>query len=205
MASNLIEENMAQSSRPGRQGLPPEIAASLARGRHAPEIPKPPRTDDGAITLAGSIIEKWELSSEQDTLQVYQGKADKKGKLTVGMGHLVLPGDNLKEGDTITEAQKKAFQKQDSAKAVQLAKKFAGDKWDTMTDSRRAALISLSFNSGDLTVAAPTAWQAMKDGNDAEVMKHLFSKKDGIVNADGKFVQGLYNRRQDELESYGQE
>jgi len=50
---------------------------------------------------------------------------DSRGKLTVGIGHLVQPEDNLKLGDTITDAQVTEFFKKDSAAAVSAAKSQA--------------------------------------------------------------------------------
>ena len=50
---------------------------------------------------------------------------DSLGKLTVGIGHLVVPADNLKLGDEITDAKVSEFFKQDSAKAVAAAKSQA--------------------------------------------------------------------------------
>ena len=50
---------------------------------------------------------------------------DSLGKLTVGIGHLVEPGDNLKLGDEITDAQISEFFKKDSGAAVSAAKSQA--------------------------------------------------------------------------------
>jgi GH24 family phage-related lysozyme (muramidase) len=50
---------------------------------------------------------------------------DSVGKLTVGIGHLVVPADGLKLGDEITDAQVSEFFKKDSAAAVSAAKSQA--------------------------------------------------------------------------------
>src|SRR5947209_2817107 len=47
---------------------------------------------------------------------------DSRGKLTVGIGHLVTPADKLKLGDEITDQQVSDFFKKDSAKALSAAK-----------------------------------------------------------------------------------
>lgn len=61
-------------------------------------------------------------SREGEKLEVYN---DSLKKPTVGIGHLVVPGDKLKLGDTITAAQSAAFFKKDSAKASAAAKSQA--------------------------------------------------------------------------------
>jgi len=47
---------------------------------------------------------------------------DSLGKPTVGIGHLVLPEDNLKVGDTITDEQVDALFKKDGAAAMAAAR-----------------------------------------------------------------------------------
>ena len=47
---------------------------------------------------------------------------DSLKKPTVGIGHLVLPADKLKVGDTITDKQVSEFFKQDGAKALTAAR-----------------------------------------------------------------------------------
>lgn len=50
---------------------------------------------------------------------------DTLGKPTVGVGHLVLPEDNLKVGDKITKARIEKFLAEDSLSAIEAAKKQA--------------------------------------------------------------------------------
>lgn len=50
---------------------------------------------------------------------------DSLGKLTVGIGHLVVPADKLKLDDEITDAKVSEFFKKDSAKAVAAAQSQA--------------------------------------------------------------------------------
>jgi len=47
---------------------------------------------------------------------------DSRGKLTVGVGHLVTPADHLKEGDRIIPARKEALWRVDADRALSAAK-----------------------------------------------------------------------------------
>ncbi|HEX5259262.1 MAG TPA: hypothetical protein VFW35_10855 [Sphingomicrobium sp.] len=60
------------------------------------------------------------IPHEGDRNDVY---LDSLGKPTVGIGHLVVPSDGLKVGDRISDEEKDAFWRQDSAKALQAAQK----------------------------------------------------------------------------------
>lgn len=68
--------------------------------------------------LEQQIIEHLKLR-EGVRYKVYK---DSLGKLTVGVGHLVLPEDKLKLGDTITERQVTAFLAKDYASSLAAAK-----------------------------------------------------------------------------------
>lgn len=55
----------------------------------------------------------------------YDVYLDQLKKPTVGIGHLVTPGDKLKVGDRIDDSQVSAFFKKDSAKALSASRSQA--------------------------------------------------------------------------------
>lgn len=80
-------------------------------------------------------------------LHVYK---DSRGFPTVGCGHLVLPGDNLKVGDKITQEQCDAFLAHDLGKcedAINAVVKV------TLSQNQFDACASLAFNIGTGNVA----------------------------------------------------
>lgn len=84
------------------------------------------------------------MRDEGDRLKVYK---DSLGYLTVGIGHKVVPADNLQLGDTISVSQRDAFfvhdlQTAESALSSHLV-------WtQSLDEARRGALINLCFNLG---------------------------------------------------------
>jgi len=77
-------------------------------------------------------------------LTVYK---DIYGNLTVGYGHKVVPGDNLKLGDTITQARADQFfandivtKAENAVNALSCVSKLAQDQFD--------ALASITYNAG---------------------------------------------------------
>lgn len=79
-------------------------------------------------------------------LRVY---ADSLGKLTVGVGHLVLPADGLKAGDTITQERCDALFEADTARAISDCQKYLGFiGFDDLPDLIQEALVNLLFNLG---------------------------------------------------------
>lgn len=78
-------------------------------------------------------------------LTVYK---DSAGYLTVGCGHKVLPEDNLKLGDTITQAQSDAFLAKDlkTAESGVNARCLSGYSF---TQNQFDALVSIAYNGGN--------------------------------------------------------
>lgn len=91
-----------------------------------------------------SIWKKHAILREGKRLDVYK---DSLGKLTVGIGHLVTPKDNLKKGDVITEAECQAFFEKDT-KAAERAALTQAKEMNVTHDFFIAALISVNFQLG---------------------------------------------------------
>ncbi len=97
--------------------------------------------------------------SEGYRLDVYM---DTTGNPTVGYGHKVLPGDNLKIGDTITEERANELFASDYATHAAGARQL--DNWDQLSDSLKSGLIDFAFNIGPNVFGASTgeaAWPTM--------------------------------------------
>jgi lysozyme len=93
--------------------------------------------------------------------QVYK---DSLGKLTVGIGHLVLPNDNLRLGEVISDAQVDAFFAQDGAKALAAAQSQAAEAGIGSTDFV-PYLASVNFQLGvKWTETFPDTWQMIVGG-----------------------------------------
>jgi GH24 family phage-related lysozyme (muramidase) len=89
---------------------------------------------------------------------------DNQNRPTVGIGHLVLPEDQLKVGDTITDEQVDAFWKKDSATAMTAARSQATEAGITDT-AFVPTLASVNFQLGsDWTGKFTKTWTLIKDG-----------------------------------------
>jgi lysozyme len=90
---------------------------------------------------------------------------DSLGKPTVGIGHLVLPEDKLKVGDTITDEQVDALFKKDGAAAMAAARLQAVTAG--ITDSAFIPyLASVNFQLGTKwTATFPHTWKMIVDGD----------------------------------------
>ena len=89
----------------------------------------------------------------RDTLNKHEGfklkvYLDSEGNPTVGRGHLVLPQDNLKVGDTITKKQAEAFYEKDVNDARQVAENFVPNVWGNLSPQRQNVLTNMSYNLG---------------------------------------------------------
>jgi len=65
---------------------------------------------------------------------------------------------------------------------------------------QREALVSLIYNVGRDAFRNSAARKALNKGNEKEFIRQAFDSKVGFVCADGKFNQGLINRRAEERE-----
>lgn len=144
-----------------------------------------------------TLIKKW----EGEKLVVY---ADAAGKLTVGVGHKIVPADNLKLGDKITQAKSDEFFTADLGKVEAAINKHP--KVSKMTQVMYNATASLLYNVGTAPVTTSTndLYKALNDDNtykspisttckNAVVTAFTYTKINGVRN------EGLVNRRNDEL------
>ena len=122
---------------------------------------------------------------EGTVLHVY---LDSVNKPTVGVGHLIVPADNLKLGDTITQQQADDFLRSDVASAERAVNALNVP----LTQNQFDALVSFTFNLG-----AGGLRQLVKQGM-AQVPSRLLL----FDHAGGKVVKGLTNRRKAERSLY---
>lgn len=125
-------------------------------------------------------------------LKVYR---DVAGYLTVGVGHLVRPKDNLKEGDIISQERCDQLLQDDLESAEKAV------DWSVtvrLNDNQFTALVSFAFNVGVNAFKTSTLLKKLNAGDYAGAGEQ-FGR---WTHAGGKFVQGLANRRKKEKELF---
>ena len=129
-------------------------------------------------------------SHEALRLKAYQ---DSKGKWTIGWGHT----KGVKPGDEITRAQAEQFIRDDFewVERTLNADLVAGRDKPLVTQNEFDALCSLVFNIGSQAYLDSTVRRKIKQG-DKMAAARAFRM---WVYSDHKFVQGLANRRADEV------
>ena len=99
----------------------------------------------------------------RDLLALREGRRDtvykdSRGFLTVGIGHLVLPEDNLSLGDTISDEQIDAFFSVDGAASMDAAREQAGEA-EITDETFLPYLASVCFQLGNAwTDKWPNTW-----------------------------------------------
>lgn len=136
---------------------------------------------------AVDLVAKWEGCE----LTAYR---DIVGVVTIGFGHT---GPEVKVGQKITQAQAKALLTEDLKTAAARIYKRIGPVADELSDNQWSALLSFVFNLGDGNPKKPewTIWKVLKARKFDEVPAQMMR----FVNAGGKRVQGLVNRRTSEV------
>lgn len=125
----------------------------------------------------------------------YDVYKDVAGYPTVGVGHLIRPEDNLKLGDTITDARVDELLRAD----VAVAEKAINDRVKVpLTQNQFNALVSFVFNVGVGAFAQSGLLRALNAGNYEGAAKQFMK----WVFAGGRIVKGLENRRSAEKELF---
>jgi RHS repeat-associated protein len=116
---------------------------------------------------------------------------DGAGLPTVGYGHKVTTGDNLKVGDKIDKSKAATMLTSDMASAAKVVQDAAGKV--QLSQGEFNALVDLVYNVGPsalTTAKSPTLMKALGSGDYAGMADQLMYAKD----ANGKQEQGLVTR-----------
>lgn len=101
---------------------------------------------------------------------------DSRGFPTVGIGHLIVPADNLKMGDTITAARAAQLFQQDVAVAFRTAKTQVKEL-NLYNSDFLAAYISVNFQLGNFKSTFPNTFTALKNRQWQRVYDGLLVKR----------------------------
>lgn len=143
------------------------------------------KVDSSGIDLIGEF-EGLRLNAYDDGVGVW----------TIGWGTTVYPnGQKVKKGDRITLEQAKQYKAHDLAKF----EKAANDAVKVpLNQNQFNALVSLAYNIGVSAFTNSTLVKRLNDGNYKAAADQFLA----WVNAGGKRMQGLVNRRNKERELF---
>lgn len=114
------------------------------------------------------------------------------GKKTIGYGHVV--NDSTQ---TMSETSAEFLLKTDLFK---IRRRLIQDLENVLiTQGQFEALVSLSYNCGDLKKAAKKGWAALMKKDMETAAIEFFSEEKGLVHANKTKLRGLVNRRAAEL------
>ena len=155
---------------------PPQTSAPAAPPPQTTTPPpsgtKPVYTPSGECKNSADPYEDFKkhlMAREGYKTTVYR---DSLGKPTVGVGHLVLPGDNLKVGDKITDAQVQAFLDKDAKAAWNAGQSQAAESGGDTCFA--IALGSVNFQLGTgWRQKFPSTWNLIKSGKYLEAADAL--------------------------------
>lgn len=131
--------------------------------------------------------------SEGLRLEAYPDPGSKDGKpVTIGYGTTRINGKEIKLGTKITKAQAEAYLKADLEK---FATKVAALIKVKLNENQFGALVSFAYNVGLGAFEKSTLLRKLNAGDFSSVPSELrrWNKNDG------KVMQGLINRREDEI------
>ena len=99
---------------------------------------------------------------------------DSKGLWTIGIGHLVKPEELSKfKGKTLSEAEIQKIFNNDIVSKIALAKQKIGNKFDSLSDDMKIAIID-GFFRGDLS-GSPRSLQYIRSGKYKEAAKEYLN------------------------------
>ena len=155
-------------------------------------------TDSTVANMLGIVVDEMLVSNlGVDLICDFEGKRlvaydDGVGIWTIGFGTTIYPnGIRVKKGDTCTEAQAKVYMQND-------LKKFEHAVNDAvnipLNQNQFDALVSLTYNIGAAAFSKSTLVKKLNAGD----IRGAADQFDVWVNAGGKRMQGLVNRRSKE-------
>jgi GH24 family phage-related lysozyme (muramidase) len=120
------------------------------------------------------------------------------GKITSGIG---LTDTGRKLGDKVSkeEAVKELKERMNRVELPALEKLKPVIPFK-LTENQETVLLSLMFNIGVQALRTSDAMKHLKANRMEDFKREAFSKEEGWVKSAGKFSQGLFNRRQRELQ-----
>lgn len=134
-------------------------------------------------------FEQWKECSYNDAV----------GKLTIGYGHLIKPGDIYTESSCITMEQGLEQLKKDLSAAstcIENVVKVA------LNDNEFGALVSWAYNVGCGNVRKSTLVKKLNNGNRTDVCDELRKWNKGTKSGRKVVLRGLISRREDECELF---
>ena len=150
---------------------------------------------DDVTSMLGITLDEMHVSpSGIDLICNFEGKRlmaydDGVGVWTIGFGTTIYPnGIKVKKGDVCTEAQAKAYMAHD-LKKFELAINNAVNV--SLNQNQFDALVSLAYNIGTGAFSESTLVKKLNAGD----YRGAANQFDVWVNAGGKRMQGLVNRR----------
>jgi lysozyme len=119
------------------------------------------------------------------------------GKLTIGYGHVISTHEQF--NTAITEKDANRILANDlKVTETTIAKGITVP----LTQGQYDALVSLVYNWGGGNFLRSAGLKYLNKGDYPQAAEEFFSAENGVVKIQGKFSQGLYNRRQAELEMW---
>ena len=159
-------------------------------------------TDSTVADMLGIAIDQMTVSLfGVDLICGFEGKRlvaydDGVGVWTIGFGTTIYPnGIKVKKGDTCTEAQAKSYMAHDLKKFEQAVN---GAVTIPLNQNQFDALVSLAYNIGTGAFNKSTLVKKLNAGD----IRGAADQFDVWVNAGGKRMQGLVNRRAKEKEVF---
>ncbi|MND99648.1 Lysozyme RrrD [compost metagenome] len=155
-------------------------------------------TDSTVANMLGIVVDEMLVSNLGiDLICDFEGKRlvaydDGVGIWTIGFGTTVYPnGIRVKKGDTCTEAQAKAYMQNDLKKFEYTVNSAVNIP---LNQNQYDALVSLTYNIGATAFSKSTLVKKLNAGD----IRGAADQFDVWINAGGKRMQGLVNRRSKE-------